>query len=29
MLEGIDEEDNPELYIKEGLDASEIIIVKP
>lgn len=29
MLEGIDEEDTPELYIKDGLNAKEIIIVKP
>lgn len=29
MLEGIDEEDTPELYVKEGLDPREIIIVRP
>src|SRR5690606_37023788 len=29
MLEGIDEEDTPALYVKDGLDASEIIIVRP
>ncbi len=29
MLEGISEEDTPELYIKEGLVANEIIIVRP
>lgn len=29
MLEGIDEEDTPELYVKDGLDASEIVIVRP
>ncbi len=29
MLEGITEEGTPELYIKEGLDADEIFIVRP
>lgn len=29
MLEGIAEENTPELYVKDGLKASEIIIVKP
>lgn len=29
MLEGIPEETTPELYVKEGLDANEIIIVRP
>lgn len=29
MLEGIDEESTPELYVKDGLDSNEIIIVKP
>lgn len=29
MLEDIPEENTPELYVKEGLDASEIIIVRP
>ncbi|WP_246880619.1 CHAT domain-containing protein [Sporosarcina sp. 6E9] len=29
MLEGIPEEDTPELYVKEGLDPNELIIVKP
>lgn len=29
MLEGIDEEDTPELYVKERLDAHDIVIVRP
>lgn len=29
MLEGIDEKDTPELYVREGLNPNEIIIVKP
>lgn len=29
MMEGIKEENTPELFIKEGLDAYELIIVKP
>ncbi len=29
MLEGILEEDTPELYVKDGLDPNELIIVKP
>lgn len=29
MLEGIAEENTPELYVKDGLDANEIIIVRP
>ncbi|MEF3309394.1 CHAT domain-containing protein [Paenibacillus sp. GYB004] len=29
MLEGIPEEDTPELYVRDGLDADEIIIVRP
>ncbi|MGB4589669.1 MAG: CHAT domain-containing protein [Clostridiaceae bacterium] len=29
MLEGISEESTPELYVKEGLSASDIIIVRP
>lgn len=29
MLEGIAEENTPELYIKDGLDAEQIIIVRP
>jgi hypothetical protein len=29
LLEGIDEVDTPELYVKDGLDASEIIVVRP
>lgn len=29
MLESIPEEDTPELFIQDGLDANEIIIVKP
>jgi hypothetical protein len=29
MLEGIDEENTPELYVKEGLDSQDIIIVRP
>lgn len=29
MLEGIQEENTPELIIQEGLDADEIIIVRP
>lgn len=29
MLEGIPEENTPELYVKDGLDSSELIIVKP
>ncbi|PIC95753.1 hypothetical protein CSV69_09510 [Sporosarcina sp. P26b] len=29
MLEGIPEEDTPELYVKDGLDSNELIIVKP
>lgn len=29
MLEGIPEENTPELYVKEGLDANDIIIVRP
>lgn len=29
MLEGIDEEDTPELFTKEGFDPHEIILVKP
>lgn len=29
MLEGILEENTPELYVKEGLDSNEIIIVRP
>lgn len=29
MLEGISEENIPELYVKDGLDADEIIIVRP
>lgn len=29
MLEGIPEKDTPELYVKDGLDPNELIIVKP
>lgn len=29
MLEGIPEKDTPELYVKDGLNADELIIVKP
>ena len=29
MLEGINEEDTPELFVHEGVLADEIIIVKP
>lgn len=29
MLEGIREEDTPELYVKDGIDPDELIIVKP
>lgn len=29
MLEGIPEENTPELYVRDGLDANEIIIVRP
>ncbi|NWQ44687.1 hypothetical protein MLOOGBEN_28840 [Bacillus sp. EB106-08-02-XG196] len=29
MLEGISEEDTPELFVKEGLNPDELIIVKP
>lgn len=29
MLEGIDEEDTPALYVRDGLDSSDIIIVRP
>lgn len=29
MMEGIDEENTPELFIKAGLDPNELIIVKP
>jgi hypothetical protein len=29
MLEGIPEENKPELYVRDGLDADEIIIVRP
>lgn len=29
MLEGIPEEDTPELYVREGLNPNELIIVKP
>ncbi len=29
MLEGIPEEDTPELYVKDGLNPDELIIVKP
>jgi len=29
MLEGIPEEDTPELYVRDGLDPNELIIVKP
>lgn len=29
MLEGIAEQDTPELYVRDGLDPNEIIIVKP
>ncbi|MFD1447958.1 CHAT domain-containing protein [Oceanobacillus profundus] len=29
MLEGIPEEDTPELYVKDGLNPNELIIVKP
>ncbi|MHA6250379.1 CHAT domain-containing protein [Oceanobacillus sp. CAU 1775] len=29
MLEGIKEEDTPELYIKDGINPNELIIVKP
>lgn len=29
MMEGIDEEDTPELFVKVGLDPKELIIVKP
>ena len=29
MMEGIKEENTPELFVKEGLNADELIIVKP
>lgn len=29
MLEGIKEEDTPELFMREGLDKDEIILVRP
>lgn len=29
MLEGISEEDTPELYVKDGLNANDIILVRP
>ena len=28
-MEGIKEENTPELFVKEGLNADELIIVKP
>jgi len=29
MLEGIQEEDVPELYVKSGLDSNQLILVQP
>jgi hypothetical protein len=29
MLDGIPVEDTPELYVKEGINADDLIIVKP
>ncbi|MNE92943.1 hypothetical protein D3C80_1907300 [compost metagenome] len=29
MMEGLDEEDTPELFVQDGLDASDLIIVRP
>lgn len=29
MMEGLDEEDTPELFVQEGLDANDLIIVRP
>lgn len=29
MMEGIPEENTPELFIKEGLNANDIILVNP
>lgn len=29
MMEGIQEENTPELFIKEGLNENEIVLVRP
>ena len=29
MMEGLDEEDTPELFVQDGLDANDLIIVRP